>query len=500
MAKQYVTQEVYDALKGITSDKNEYEYLKSVGATEDAEGYRKAAMPKYSLLMNYDRNIANNISGMNSVQAKDYLNNFAVARDEKAILGDISLGKYGWSNSTTDADRNKFQANTAPFYDELAAVNPQLADVVRGWDYGQLNSYITTGQMPEIKKPAAAVNAAADGSNAQVTKPAETKTSEQIATGNNTFLTAQGQRGLDTIYDMYTNPGFGQEIRDMFTAYGGAMGNRAAAGAAAENGGNLDSFAEFNKNATDLGYRLAGENAIQNKRSGFATDYFTKGYDSVANALNTNAVDYYDYVLGQNQIYSDEKKAQWEKEANMYGYDVDKYIADREAEATMAEIEASKGAAWNEYVADMAQKGFNPDGTLKNVATSASGLSGLVINPSGTSANAKNATENKKGNTAKSGGGGSNLNNIFSKDYSENVTSGGDNGLTLTGSEYEGFKDIQTAEEHIALQENAGMNKKDAVLQAANMLVKGGKPDLAKKLCDMYGVEIPSYDEWENSK
>lgn len=92
-----------------------------------------------------------------------------------------------------------------------------------------------------------------------------------------------------------------------------------------------------------------------------------------------------------------------------------------------------------------------------------------------------------------------------------NVTSGDDiivgtdeeadgNDLTLTGDEYEGFKDIQTAEQHIALQESAGVNRTDAVLQAAQMLVKGGKPYLAKELCDKYGVTIQSYDEWENSK
>ncbi len=422
MAK-YVTQEVYDAMKGLTSDKNEFEYLTSVGAAKEAEGYREAAKPKYNVILNYDKELGNTLSGMNSVQAKDLLKEYAVARDEKSILGDIYTGKYGWANSTADADKNKFQTNTAQYYEELASVNPQLADVVKGWDYQQLGSYIDTGKMPEIKKPAPppapkvrdiwdvandivgykqgyeggkkvgvegyeqnhldaqalydelegmgedgkALAARLRGSNASdamayitANKPVDPMSSEQIATDNHNFFKSQGQRGLDTIYDMYTNPYFGQDIRNAFTGYGTAMANQAAAGAAATNGGNLDSFAEYNKNATDMAYRLAGEDAIENKRKGFATNYFN-GYDSVASAMNTNALDFYDYVTDQNQIYSDEKKT-------MYGYDTERYIADQEAKGIAEQNELNRYTIDKDYDLEMRKLGLNPDGTPMNTA------------------------------------------------------------------------------------------------------------------------------------
>lgn len=435
MAKNYVTQEVYDALKGIASDKNEYEYLTSVGATEDAEGYRKRAMPKYNVVLNYDKNLGNTISGMNSVQAKELVNNYAVARDEKSILGDIYKGKYGWANSTTTADKNKFQANTTPYYEELASVNPMLADVVKGWDYEQLNSYIQTGKMPEIKNPAvsnavgnaktsavsgtrtiwdvardiagiktgyegglaagnpdywkehnnaepyyaeleamgpegAALASRLRGSNAQqamayisANAPAAPMTASEMMADVHKQISDYGNTYRDNMQKMYFDTDYGKEIRDMFTLYGNQKGNQAAAETAALNGGNLDSFAEYNKGVTDLGYRLAGENAIENMRRGYS-DSWTSFLDTWGNKLIDNASNYgddivamygYDAANEDSRIAADAEKHGWDAQVKMTDSTnaANVEIAKLNSEVANGQISLDQYKAGLEYIAEM---------------------------------------------------------------------------------------------------------------------------------------------------
>lgn len=399
MAKQYVTQEAYDKMKDLVSAKNEYEYLTSVGATDEAKKYSENAKPMYNFLLDYDKNIANNFSGMNSVQAKEYFDNFAVARDEKSILGDISLGKYGWANSKTDDDKNKFQTNTVQYYEELASVNPQLADIVKGWDYNQLNSYITTGKMPDIKTPDSAV--AANGGMAPVAKtpvdspepqtppkkdtnqllgsinnyqyvietskdpsrieeakagleglymelaeldpslaarvknmgyndtyayikngasaieqPTEpTVTGKDLAVDTHGQLSTAGATIQDNINKMYFDPNYGKDVMNMFNLYGNTEGMQALANGAAANGGNFDSFAEYNKNNTNLAYQIAGQNAVQKMREGYA-DSSTKLFDTWGNQINTSAANLMDYDYNDKALESGERVAMEELASN----------------------------------------------------------------------------------------------------------------------------------------------------------------------------------------
>lgn len=337
MAKQYVTQEVYDKMKDLVSAKNEYEYLTSVGATNEAEGYRNNAKPMYNFLLNYDKDIANNFSGMNSVQAKEYLDNFAVARDEKSILGDISLGKYGWANSKTDDDKNKFQANTAQFYDELAFVNPQLADIVKGWDYNQLNSYITTGKMPEIKTPEDATENAA----------AKPMTGAEAGTRGFNLIGDSGNTILSNIDKMYFDGNFGKDVTDMFNMYGNTEGAKELAKNAAANGGNFDSFADYNRNNTNLAYMLAGQNAVQNMRRGYVEDA-TSFLDAWGNQLTDSASNIADYEYKDKALASNEKVAMAQDATDRMQIASDERIAQMSADAqkAVAQIEAdaeSKG-------------------------------------------------------------------------------------------------------------------------------------------------------------
>lgn len=437
MAKQYVTQEAYDKMKDLVSAKNEYEYLTSVGATNEAEGYRNNAKPMYNFLLNYDKDIANNFSGMNSVQAKEYLDNFAVARDEKSILGDISLGKYGWANSKTDDDKNKFQANTAQFYDELAFVNPQLADIVKGWDYNQLNSYITTGKMPEIKTPEVPKepeapkepevpkrtmwdvandivgfkkgyegsydagnpeywrehNNAQDyytelegmgpegealasylrGSNAANAEayiaehaPVKPMTGAEAGTKGFNLIGNSGNAILSNIDKMYFDGNFGKDVTDMFNMYGNTEGAQELAKGAAANGGNYDSFANYNRHNTNLAYMLAGQNAVQNMRRGYAEDA-TKFLDTWGNQLTGSASNIADYEYKDKALASDEKVAMAQDATNREQIASDERIAQMSADTqkAVAQIEA-----------DAESKGYSEE----TINTIISGVTDLILN------------------------------------------------------------------------------------------------------------------------
>lgn len=431
MAKQYVTQEAYDKMKDLVSAKNEYEYLTSVGATNEAEGYRNNAKPMYNFLLNYDKDIANNFSGMNSVQAKEYLDNFAVARDEKSILGDISLGKYGWANSKTDDDKNKFQANAAQFYDELAFVNPQLADIVKGWDYNQLNSYITTGKMPEIKTPEVPKepeapkrtmwdvaneivgfkkgyegsydagnpeywrehNNAQDyytelesmgpegkalasylrGSNAANAEayiaehaPVKPMTGAEAGTRGFNLIGDYGKTFQGNMDKMYFDGNFGKDVADMFNMYGNTEGAKELAKNAAANGGNFDSFADYNRHNTNLAYMLAGQNAVQNMRRGYAEDA-TKFLDTWGNQLTGSASNIADYEYKDKALASDEKVAMAQDATNREQIASDERIAQMSADTqkAVAQIEA-----------DATNKGYSAE----TINTIISGVTDLILN------------------------------------------------------------------------------------------------------------------------
>lgn len=457
MAKNWVSQGVYDAMKGIASDKNEYEYLDSVGATTERDAYGKAAIPKYDVVKAYSPELAAQIKGMNSVSARNLLSEYGVARDSKTIANEIISNKFGYEDTKAKGgDYKPYETASVALYDELRAVDPATANLLKNMSYNQAVEWQNTGKMPtpvvntpkvrsvwdvandiigykqgyeggkkvgvegyeqnhvdaqpfyaelegmgEEGKAMAArlrgMNAAEATAYITANRPVTPKTPEQLTAERDAFMQGQGQRGLDTIQDMYTNPAYGQNIRDKFTAYGGAMGSQAAAKAASDNGGNFDSFSEYNKNATNLAYQLAGENVIQNMRSGYASDYFTKGLIPMSDVLNQNSADYYDYVNIQNDISSKEKQAQWANDTQRYAYDTEaasnKYEIDKQYELDMAKLEAEKAAS----DAQMRMNGYNPDGTplvsnntpnspgsdLFSVLTKGNGdgLSGLGLDP-----------------------------------------------------------------------------------------------------------------------
>ena len=319
MAKKYVTQEVYDALKGIASDKNEFEYLTSVGATKDAEGYREAAKPKYDVVKAYSPELHNTLQKSNSGQARDILKEYAVKSNRSAndVLEDIYGFKVGYEGNLKagGTEYNNMRKSAQPYYEELGGIDPSLAAMAQGMDAQQLRTYL-------------------DKNN-----PAKTDytPSQAFSAASDTFLKRGDDisRNIDT---MYFDPTYGSEIRENYTKYGGAKAKQAAANAASGNGGNFDSFSEYNKNATDLSYRIAGDNAIQAMREGYANGQ-TKLFDVWGNTVNTSNTAFGDYDIGKRSIESAERIADMEDLTARYGYnvsaDTQKYLADIELGKTL---------------------------------------------------------------------------------------------------------------------------------------------------------------------
>lgn len=332
------------------------------------ESHYEAAKPYYGALAGTGYDVA--LQGMDWEQANDYFSDFAVARDEKTILGDILGKKYGYEDAKAKgADYSQYDASE--LYAELASVNPTLAGIVSNWDYNTLNTYLETGKLPTISVP----------SPSESYGPATpTKSPNELVTDNNAFITDYSKQGLDTVQYMYTAPEYGKETMDYFSAYGGAKGAQAEAGAAAENGGNLDSFARYNKDATNLGYAIAGQDAVQKMREGYARDY-SGMLNTAGNLLNENAVDFYDYT---SDIYNTTKTT----DAERYGYDKDAEIA--AAEIAAAEKAAAYEAAYNNAVlaedrrqfdATLKAQGYNPNGTVavpNGTSVAGSAVGGIV--------------------------------------------------------------------------------------------------------------------------
>lgn len=354
MAKQYVTQEVYDAAKNVLNKKSAYEWGEANG-DPNFKVYEEEAVPYYEVLKSNDSDTYNMLKHNNFSQANDIFKNYAVARDEKNILNDIGLGKYGWANAKTDDDKNKFQANTAQFYDELAFVNPQLADIVKGWDYNQLNSYITTGKMPEIKTPEVATENA-------FAKP---MTGAEAGTRGFNLIGDSGNTILSNIDKMYFDGNFGKDVADMFNMYGNTEGAKELAKNAAANGGNFDSFADYNRHNTNLAYMLAGQNAVQNMRRGYAEDA-TSFLDAWGNQLTDSASNIADYEYKDKALASDEKVDMAQDATDRMQIASDERIAQMSADAkkAVAQIEA-----------DAESKGYS----AKTINAIISGVTDLIL-------------------------------------------------------------------------------------------------------------------------
>ena len=166
MAKNWVTQDVYNAMKGLASDKNEYEYLDSVGATPERDAYGKAAAAKYDVINAYSPELRQTLKYSNAQQTRDLLKDYGVARDAKTISADIIAKKFGYENAKAknpNADLSGFDATD--LYDELNAVDPSMATMLRNMNYQQAVDWQKNGTMPSVYQPEAAPETAALNTN-----------------------------------------------------------------------------------------------------------------------------------------------------------------------------------------------------------------------------------------------------------------------------------------------------------------------------------------------
>lgn len=370
MAKYYVPKEVYDSMTGVASNKNEYEYQKSeydkTGGQIGA-GYQKfseQAAPQYDVINAYSPELAANIKNMNAAQTRDLLKEYGVARDASVISNDIIAKKFGYENTKAKnpgADLSGYDASA--LYDELNAVDPSMATMLRNMSYQQAVDW-KNGVMPSVNGQ--------NGGTPVVHNPTD------VHLDTHRTLNKHGDNIYGDVRSMYFDGSYGQNVRDVFSAYGDAKGNQAAANAASENGGNFDSFSDYNKKATDLSYKIAGENAIQRMREGYG-NWGNDFIKALGGELNTNAANFSDYDYKKDALAAEERMndktlesnlegikhtnltnydiAQLEADAQKYGYDVKKVIADINAEISR------EGYISQEKIAEIQAKAKKVSGT-----------------------------------------------------------------------------------------------------------------------------------------
>lgn len=390
MAKNWVSQEVYNAMTGLAKDKNEYEYLDSVGATTERDAYGKAAASKYDVINAYSPELVAKIKNSNAQQTRDLIKEYGVARDAKTISNDIIAKKYGYESTKANnpgADLSEYDATD--LYDELSAVDPSMATMLGSMSYQQAVDW-QNGKMPEIKTPEVPKepeapkrtmwdvaneivrfkkgyeggydagnpeywrehNNAQDyytelegmgpegkalasylrGSNAANAEayiaehaPVKPMTGAEAGTRGFNLIGDYGKTFQGNMDKMYFDGNFGKDVADMFNMYGNTEGAKELAKGAAANGGNYDSFADYNRHNTNLAYMLAGQNAVQNMRRGYAEDA-TKFLDTWGNQLTGSASNIADYEYKDKALASDERIAQMSADAK-------KAVAQIEADA-----------------------------------------------------------------------------------------------------------------------------------------------------------------------
>lgn len=390
MAKQYVTQEVYDAAKNALNKKSAYEWGEANG-DPNFKAYAQEANPYYEVLKSNDIDTYNMLKYNNFSQANDIFKDYAVARDAKTITNDIIAKKFGYESAKAKnpgADLSEYDATA--LYEELNAVDPSMATMLGSMSYQQAVDW-QNGKMPEIKTPDAAVNAAAPATGTEAQTPPKKDTNQLLGAINNyqyvietskdPTRVAEAQKGLEGLYTelaeldpslaarvknmgyndtynfikngasaieqpteptvtgkdlavdthgqlstagatiqdninkMYFDPNYGKDVMNMFNLYGNTEGMQALANGAAANGGNFDSFAEYNKNNTNLAYQIAGQNAVQKMREGYA-DSSTKLFDTWGNQINTSAANLMDYDYNDKALESGERVAMEELASN----------------------------------------------------------------------------------------------------------------------------------------------------------------------------------------
>lgn len=431
MAKNWVSQEVYDAMIGLAGNKNEYEYNDSIGNVSERDRHGQLATDNYDIIGAYSPDLRKTLKNSNAQQTRDLIKEYGVARDAKAISNDIIAKKFGYEKTKANnpgADLSEYDATD--LYDELSAVDPSMATMLGSMSYQQAVDW-QNGKMPEIKTPEVPkepeapkrtmwdvandivdfkkgyegsydagnpeywreYNNAQDyytelegmgpegkalasylrGSNAANAEayiaehaPVKPMTGAEAGTRGFNLIGDYGKTFQDNMDKMYFDGNFGKDVVDMFNMYGNTEGAKELAKGAAANGGNFDSFANYNRHNTNLAYMLAGQNAVQNMRRGYAEDA-TKFLDTWGNQLTGSASNIADYEYKDKALASDEKVAMAQDATNREQIASDERIAQMSADTqkAVAQIEA-----------DAASKGYSAE----TINTIISGVTDLILN------------------------------------------------------------------------------------------------------------------------
>lgn len=313
MAKKYVNKAVYDALWGIADEKRGYETKKSSG-TDGYQAHQANAVPMYDVVKQYSPELYHTLQNSDYKTTLDVLKGYEVqpSRNANDVLTDIYGYKVGYEGKLAKGDPSYQQMHydAQPFYAELDAVDPSLSAMAHGMNATELKEYLDSLTPPKT----------------------DYTPSEAMSSASDTFL-RRGDAVSRNIDTMYFDEDYGKSVRDNYTRYGTAKSGQAAAGTAADNGGNYDSFSNYNRDLTDMQYRIAGDNAVQAMREGYAKGQ-TQFFDVWGNAVNTSNANFADYDEAVQQIGASERMANADNLVDMYGYDRtlegQKYVSDND--------------------------------------------------------------------------------------------------------------------------------------------------------------------------
>lgn len=291
---QNITQDIIDAVQGITDNKTLYDNSKYTLQDGNYQQYAELAIPYYDSLRAAGRSdIADYLSGSTTPAALEYLRSIGIELDP------------------VQQDLNGIVNN-------LLTQPSQSIDMSAMWQQSQpIIDYINGITQPDAATQAAngqalnnmnALFGAVMGNNQQIQQDSG-KLNDLISQ----YMGEQTAR-YDDLYDWLKNTNYydtdtAKNIMSYYNAQGGKAANEATAEGMAQNSGNIDSYAAANALRQQLDFTNAGNQAVLNQYNAQAGNML-----DTLKALGVDVGDAQDRMLGLlggNQAYNAELAGQY---------------------------------------------------------------------------------------------------------------------------------------------------------------------------------------------
>ena len=327
---QNITQDIIDAVQGITDNKTLYDNSKFTLQDGNYQQYAELAIPYYDSLRAAGRSdIADYLSGSTTPAALEYLRSIGIELDPAQqdmnttfnnLINQPSQGQNVgelWEQSKPIADyimqsgQSASNPMTQGILNQLLSQPQQSLDMGQMWqDSKPIIDYITQLTKPD-EMTQAANQQAVDNMNALFGQIMGNNQQIQQDSGKLNDLISQymGEQTAryDDLYDWLKNTNYydtdtAKNIMSYYNAQGGKAANGATADGMAQNSGNIDSYAAANALRQQLDFTNAGNQAVLNQYNAQAGNML-----NTLKALGVDVGDAQDRMLGllgSNQSYN----------------------------------------------------------------------------------------------------------------------------------------------------------------------------------------------------